>query len=450
MIGIECEQPVPAGGIGELSGAANATLEAIVHNPLRHQLADLQTTITTQLTDIESKLQLTGDIMQALANASDQLLALSKTVGECEDRLVSSVAEVQQVKASVANLALENRRHRNRRRERSDSALREAVPIFVKDYWRWRDKTVNQLGIVRHSLDVFSANCAAFYSACAELSTTTATRMPDASFSLWRGHREMFRVVRLVERKLALIGYESEVALSREYFTYLSSQAMKGIEMNRSMETAEMHFTYSVQLTFDTDERCTSGVALNPDRLGTIVSASNSTSVYEIFAELGCHVTSDGVQLAPTRSAEMCKATNSTWIEEVEIASAVNRYLWTETNWVVLKGVVPKGLSGWAPYMEIIGVNVSILSKTTIGRHAVRPLLEKVPQGYDLAVSAPVESVTNMVQSALAEVNGSPEMHPQPYHDGSVRLEGGPGFAPPNIEFCSRRLLEGLGRRHTG
>jgi CII-binding regulator of phage lambda lysogenization HflD len=91
-------------GIGDLSGAIDVTLEVIVHNPLRDQLADLQKTITASLTDIEQKLQLDGEIMQSLANAHDQLLAIQKAVQTFEERLTSSLAEVQQLKASISNL----------------------------------------------------------------------------------------------------------------------------------------------------------------------------------------------------------------------------------------------------------------------------------------------------------------------------------------------------------
>lgn len=103
-LGIECEEPIPAGGIRQISGGVAITLEAAVHNPLRDQLADLQETITTSLTDIDHKLQVGGDIMQALANAHDQLLALRGTIARFEDHLTSSLAELNQVKASIGNL----------------------------------------------------------------------------------------------------------------------------------------------------------------------------------------------------------------------------------------------------------------------------------------------------------------------------------------------------------
>lgn len=103
-IGVECEQPVPEGGIKELTGAVNITLQTTIHNPLRDQLADLQTTITKSLTDIDQKLQISGDIMQSLANAHDQLLVLRQTIDTFEDHLASSLAELNQLKTTILNL----------------------------------------------------------------------------------------------------------------------------------------------------------------------------------------------------------------------------------------------------------------------------------------------------------------------------------------------------------
>ena len=103
-VGIECEQPVSDGNISRVAGALVVTLEATIHNPLRDQLADLQSTITTSLSEIDQRLGINGDIMQSLANAYDQLVALRAAIGTCEDHLTSSLAEVKQVKTSVAGL----------------------------------------------------------------------------------------------------------------------------------------------------------------------------------------------------------------------------------------------------------------------------------------------------------------------------------------------------------
>jgi hypothetical protein len=103
--GIECKHPVPGSEIAQVAGACRVTLQEIIHNPLREQLADLQTTISASLTEIDARLQIDGDIMQALSNAQDQLIALKKVTDGLEDHLTSGLAEIQQLKAAVTNVS---------------------------------------------------------------------------------------------------------------------------------------------------------------------------------------------------------------------------------------------------------------------------------------------------------------------------------------------------------
>ncbi len=103
-IALECEEE--ASNIADCSGAVAVCIESLIHNPLRDQLADLQKTISTSLDNIEVQLDLNGDIMQSLTNAHDQLLKLQNATESFERQLVSSLAELQQLKASVTNLGL--------------------------------------------------------------------------------------------------------------------------------------------------------------------------------------------------------------------------------------------------------------------------------------------------------------------------------------------------------
>jgi hypothetical protein len=103
-IGIGCKQTVGETGISHLSGAVSVGIEATIHNPLREQLADLQTTISSRLVEIDKKLQGNGLIMQSLADAHDQLTVLKDTIGTFETHLTSSLAELNQLKMSIAGL----------------------------------------------------------------------------------------------------------------------------------------------------------------------------------------------------------------------------------------------------------------------------------------------------------------------------------------------------------
>ena len=97
--------PVPSGGIGELAGAVEVSAEVVVHNPLADQLADLQATISQAIQDIEARLGADGDIVQALADGHDQALAIKKQLEDFDVLLSSASAEVEQLKAAVANVS---------------------------------------------------------------------------------------------------------------------------------------------------------------------------------------------------------------------------------------------------------------------------------------------------------------------------------------------------------
>jgi hypothetical protein len=103
-LAIEFAQPVPTAGVSDLSGAVAYQAEVIVHNPIPDQLADLGKTLLTAMQEFDKKLQSGGALMQALLNAQDQILALKTVMESLEARFASAQSEIQQLRASTANL----------------------------------------------------------------------------------------------------------------------------------------------------------------------------------------------------------------------------------------------------------------------------------------------------------------------------------------------------------
>jgi hypothetical protein len=104
------EQPIPEeapaaqpGRYGA-GGAISLVLELVVHNPLRDQLDKLERTITATLTAIEERLRADGDLMVALGTVQDYLLSLTSSLGEFEKRFKGTLAELEEMKATVSSL----------------------------------------------------------------------------------------------------------------------------------------------------------------------------------------------------------------------------------------------------------------------------------------------------------------------------------------------------------
>jgi hypothetical protein len=310
----------------------------------------------------------------------------------------------------------------------------------MDDYWVWQNNTVSKLNVVQQELSALTAGCGAYYSACESLAAASVPHVLEEGLKLWVEHRDLFRRTRVLERRLTLVGYDDEIALSKDYLTYLATLAVTKLQSKLNEKGIGHAVTIALRWRFDDGDGCDGGVPLGVDRLGLSLLASTMNSKYEIVTELEFHVTGEGVLFAPTRSAELCKSTNPDLIEQITLLEGVNEYLWDATNWPLIKSALPPGLMGaWSPYMEIVETNVSVLSKTKAGHHPSHALLEQVPHGYDLAVAVSVQTITDMVNAALAEENAdkSPDsdLHPAPFEDGTVKLEGGPNFVPPNIEF---------------
>ena len=305
----------------------------------------------------------------------------------------------------------------------------------MEDYWIWSKKTKSTLTKIHGALAVLADESAKYVTACTKISIDSSASFPATGLKLWLACRQTYSETRASERKLSLIGYEAEVALSIGYFTYLSRRSANKLLQKVAQDPAAAQFSFDIRWVLG-DDRCTKEVPLNPDRLGVSVVASNEVSTYELFSELAFYWTSGGIQFLPTRSTELCNVQNPNWIVQSKLVSAMNAYLWSDTTWPLISDVIPTGLIvSWSPYMEIVGDNVSVLSKTRWGRHASRPLLERMSGDYDIAVGASLEPVTAMVNDAIAKQNGSKMFHPEDYHDGSAKLEGGPIFIPPYIDF---------------
>lgn len=105
QIGIECQAPIPGGNIADLAGSIFLTLEVVVHNPLRDQLADLQKTITQSLNEIDARLSASGAIVQSVSYAQDQLTTLQKTIDDFEAHLTNGLAEIRQLQLGVSNVS---------------------------------------------------------------------------------------------------------------------------------------------------------------------------------------------------------------------------------------------------------------------------------------------------------------------------------------------------------
>ena len=194
-------------------------------------------------------------------------------------------------------------------------------------------------------------------------------------------------------------------------------------------------FTAKVGWLFDGELLCATNAAIAPDRIGISVHLDASDRKYTIATECRVHVTSSGVQLYPTRSAALCPSQSAPWVEQTELARRLKTFLWTKDNWPIEPlPVVADPLGSWNPYMEILGKNFSVFSKSQRGRHSYRSPLGDIPDGYDLAVTASVGVTATAVQSGIAKANTRPEFNVS-WHMKRGKLEGGPTFNPPVIDF---------------
>jgi hypothetical protein len=121
----------------------------------------------------------------------------------------------------------------------------------------------------------------------------------------------------------------------------------------------------------------------------------------------------------------------------IEIYRSANKFLWDASNWPFHPLLLIKNpLGPWAPYMEIVGDNVSLFSKGSSGRHPLLSPIEQVPVGVDIGVATLAAGITQVVRETINETNASPEFA-VPFHVMSAKLGGGPVFSPKegNIQF---------------
>ncbi|MBV8547519.1 MAG: hypothetical protein JO093_13730 [Acidobacteria bacterium] len=89
---------------GSPAGILHYTVEAIYHNALIDEFDDMRDRVTTALEDIQAKLDITGQLMQTIANTHDELLIVKTALDDFVRQLNSTIAEVTELKIGVGAL----------------------------------------------------------------------------------------------------------------------------------------------------------------------------------------------------------------------------------------------------------------------------------------------------------------------------------------------------------
>jgi len=302
----------------------------------------------------------------------------------------------------------------------------------VADYWEWRKEIVTRLETTRQRLTALtqqSDRLSKTAQAMAQLGQSRYSSTRTTAF--WLDFRGSESSLRQSERRLALLGYDTEIALSRAHFRRLVEKSGFKKDVLDKLK-GDSGLSADVDLVFDDDAPCANGVKLNPDRIGVVISLNAPDRQYKVLTEVALHYSLEGIQFLPTRSAEICQSGNPNWPEYLEIMRRVNGFLWDSANWPVRPvQMISPPLGSWSPYMEIVGANISLLSKSTAGRHqlfAMSPI-PALPAGSDIAVSVGRQPITAKLDAELKEL-AKPLNYD--YASGEFVRTGGPVFDQAN------------------
>lgn len=317
----------------------------------------------------------------------------------------------------------------------SSSLIKDRATEF-DDYWAWKKSASKHIITIEKKLDELKTKSALLETSAESCAQTIQARLPSPGMEFWLANRKSYSTLRAAEQRLAMLGYDVEVAIARAYFERKAEQSLQSLNNDPSLKSVWPPIKCQLRWFYAKDDRCSGGIAPALDRVGASVTALQGDAAYEISTELSLRFCVDGLVMDPTLSAALCASQNPNLPAEDEILWAVDNYLAEPNNWQLINLAIPTGtLIKWAPYMEILGENISVLSKLQRGRHAPIPLLARVPDGWDLSISASLDVIRNVLLDSLAKQNLSREFHPRPYTDIAVALEGGPYLGSGAIVF---------------